>query len=200
MATPVSVPFAPGVIERIAAGIRLIRTGDTSQYQGWFGPGTPPTPVAPEGTAGRQLDYAANLNTQTVPRQGEILSFATLRTMADSYDLMRLVIETKKDQLVRTEWKVRPWDKTKSPDDRCKRIQEFLLCPDQVNPWHTWFRASMEDLLVVDAWTILPRRKRNGEPYALELVDGSLDGYRAALAAGERGPGAVNWPIPFIMC
>ena len=211
MATPVSVPFAPGVIERIAAGIRLIRTGDTSQYQGWFGPGTPPTPVAPEGTAGRQLDYAANLNTQTVPRQGEILSFATLRTMADSYDLMRLVIETKKDQLVRTEWKVRPWDKTKSPDDRCKRIQEFLLCPDQVNPWHTWFRASMEDLLVVDAWTILPRRKRNGEPYALELVDGttikpvlSLDGRRPSegpvyqqilkgVVVGNFGPGEIYY-------
>lgn len=35
---------------------------------------------------------------------------------------------------------------------------------------------------------------------ALELVDGSLDGYRVALAAGERGPGAVNWPIPFDLC
>lgn len=35
---------------------------------------------------------------------------------------------------------------------------------------------------------------------AIELVDGALEAYRAALAAGTRLPGACNWPLPFAMC
>ena len=181
------VPVEPGLIAQVAAGIRYVFTGDKSLYDGWFGPATPPVPVAPEGTQGRQFDYPTSYNQRFIPRQGERIGFDTLRALADGYDLMRMVIETKKDQLVQTRWEVRPKDLSKNSkeDPRCDEIREFLESPDQEHTWDQWFRAGMEDMLVADAWTLLPRRKRNGKPFSLELIDGttikpvlSLDGRR----------------------
>lgn len=40
----------------------------------------------------------------------------------------------------------------------------------------------------------------SGAAMAIELVDGVLDGYRAALRQGTRRPGVCNWPLPFAMC
>ena len=184
------VPFEPGMIERLAAGVRFMFTGDSSLYDGWFGPGTPPVPVADPSTEGRQFDYDTNVNTRFQPRQGYPISFQTLRNMADGYDLMRLVIESKKDVLVQTEWNVRPIDKNQKPDDRCKKIQDFLRFPDREHTWEQWFRACCEDLLVADAWTIWPRKTKGGSLYSLDLIDGTtikpvvaLDGRRP-----ETGP------------
>lgn len=47
--------------------------------------------------AGRQWDYLSGYNLSTNPRGYAPVSFATLRGLADGYDLLRLVIETRKD-------------------------------------------------------------------------------------------------------
>ena len=168
------VKLDPGLIERISAGVRYMFTGTAPA---WFGPGTIPVPVVSpelaEGAKGREFDYPVNINTRWVPRQGEANSFQILRNMADGYDLMRLVIETKKDQLSKIAWSVRPKEKFKQPDDRCKKIEDFLAMPDKEHDWHQWFRMAVEDLLVIDAWTVWPRRTLGGQPYSLELVDGA---------------------------
>ena len=38
----------------------------------------------------------------------EPVGFAELRAFADAYDLLRLVIETRKDQMERQRWRIRP--------------------------------------------------------------------------------------------
>lgn len=63
----------------------------------WFGPLAPITPLAPPEVAGRQWDYLSGYNLSTNPRSYAPISFATLRGLADGYDLLRLVIETRKD-------------------------------------------------------------------------------------------------------
>lgn len=53
---------------------------------------------------------------------------------------------------------------------------------------------------VLDARWASCEARQSGAAMALPLVDGTLDEYQACLAAGQRQPGACNWPIPFIMC
>ena len=66
----------------------------------WFGPLDPIAPGAPADVAGRQWDYPAGYNLWLQPRP-EAVTFGTLRALADGYDLLRLVIETRKDQVAR---------------------------------------------------------------------------------------------------
>jgi len=66
----------------------------------WFGHWTPSRAGAPE-VAGRQWDYPSGYNLSTLPRPYEPITFSTLRGLADGYDLLRLVIETRKDQAAR---------------------------------------------------------------------------------------------------
>jgi len=139
-----------------------------------FGPMQPLQPVFQEGMKGRQLDYRPGQNITYVPRQEEPVTFAQLRGLADSYDLVRLAIETRKDQLCKLAFSVQNADKTVKDDPRAKKVQDFLRFPDKERNWQTWLRAVVEELLVIDAPTIYPRSTRGGELYSLDLMDGAL--------------------------
>lgn len=182
---PREVPLGPGFLERAAAAVRYASTGDASQWNIWFGPGAPPTPQQPE-VGGRQNDYQTAINMQWQPRVGEPIGFQTLRDLADGYDLLRLVIETRKDQLAKLEWSIKPRDKKAKPDARCEEIQGFLQCPDRVHGWDQWNRMFWEDVLVVDALTILPRKTLGGDPYALDIIDGTT--IKPIIGADGRQP------------
>lgn len=73
---------------------------------GWFGPLEPMHPLAPPDVAGRQWDYPSGYNLATTVRNFEPITFATLRGLADGYDLLRLVTETRKDQTARQSWAI----------------------------------------------------------------------------------------------
>jgi len=138
----------------------------------WMSPLSPLPGIAPQ-VAGRQWDYPVGLNIAYTPRANEPVSFAQMRALADSYDLLRLIIETRKDQIVKMKWTVAPIDDKKQPDARSKTVMEFLKFPDQINNWQAWLRALLEDLCVTDAPAIYPRMTKGGGLYALELVDGT---------------------------
>ena len=148
----------------------------------WFGPLDPLRPIAPPDIAGRRFDFPPGYNLVTRPRAYEPIGFAELRAFADAYDLLRLVIETRKDQMERQRWRIRPCTPSRqrkgaAPDaDTSKRIAEiesFFQRPDGVTRWKTWLRALLEDMFVIDAATLYCQRTRSGQLCALQQLDGA---------------------------
>ena len=169
MAEPVRTPIAQNIIARVS---RTLGASLSAAREAWFGPLAPPVAQVPE-VEGRQFDFPSGFNLRVTPREGEPITFGTMRVLADAYDLMRLVIESRKDQLVQYEWSIRPKDKSLDPDERCKTLEELFAQPDRENDWQEWLRILVEEMLVTDAATIYPRRTRGGEIFGFELMDGA---------------------------
>jgi PAS domain-containing protein len=164
----------PGIIQRITSGVKWIVTG--AGPEAWFGPGQPLAPVAQDKAEGRQFDFPVYRNVNFTPRSNETFSFAQLRGLADGYDLMRLIIEKRKDQIEAFDWEIVP----KRLDDNADRfkgaiedVTGFMQSPDQQHNWQQWLRQVNEELLVIDTVCVYPRENRGGKLYGFELVDGA---------------------------
>jgi portal protein len=161
----------------------------------WFGPLNPMPPTAPPEVAGRLFDYPSGYNLNIQPRAYEAVTFGTMRALADGYDLMRLVIETRKDQVAALKWNIQPRDHRVAIKgevaDRVKKLEAFFMRPDKVNFWDTWLRMILEDLLVLDAPAIHLRRTRGGDLFALEQIDGAT--VKRVIDDWGRTP---EYPIP----
>ncbi|RBB38900.1 hypothetical protein DPV79_16100 [Burkholderia reimsis] len=193
-------PLGPGVVGRAVQALRYVVTGrapvanattpqaaDTAGTahpvkttiagvgpENFMGPLNPVQPVAQDAVWGRRYDYPVGYNQRFTPRGDELVDFATLRMLADTWDLLRIVIETRKDQLDQLDWKIRYRDQNKPQDARCQQLTEFFMYPDRINTWSDWVRMIIEDLFVIDAPCVLPRFTRGGDLYALEIMDGAL--------------------------
>ena len=62
---------------------------------------------------GRQWDFPAFVNTTPTVRQGEAITFAQLRALSETCDVLRIVIETRKDQLEKLAWTIPPRNEDK---------------------------------------------------------------------------------------
>jgi hypothetical protein len=166
-------PVPTSLIARVVEGVRYVVTG---KEPSWFGSGQPLAPIAQDQTEGRQLDYPVYYNLQTSPRAGEAISFSMLRTLADSYDLIRIVIETRKDQLVKLNWVIQlKQDQARPTPEQKQEIQQlsdFFAYPDQEHSWETWYRMILEDMLVIDAPCLYARLNKGGALYGFEPIDG----------------------------
>ena len=160
---------APTWLDRLTGGMRYALTGKAPDS--WFGPHAPPPPTAPQ-TAGRMFDYPSGYNLLMQPRAAEPISFAKLRMLADQYDLLRLVIETRKDQMANLSWALRSRS-GKPTHPRLASLTAFFQSPDGEHGWDGWLRMLLEDLLVIDAPTLYPARDGQGRLVALEPVDGA---------------------------
>ncbi|MGD0263541.1 MAG: phage portal protein [Candidatus Methylomirabilota bacterium] len=140
-----------------------------------FTPGIPLAVREPPGAPPRQWQFPVGANLQITPRGAEPTSFEMLRNLADYCDLVRIAVEMRKADLVRLEWSIVSKDKKDSDKypGEIKTVSTFFESPDRELSWDGWLRSVLEDLLVNDAVSIYRRRARNGELYALEVVDGS---------------------------
>ena len=172
-----SAPVEPGILERVKAGVRYIIKGAPPET--WFGPMQPLAPVSQE-SAGRLFDYPIAYNIQMQPRAYEAVSYQDMRALADNYDLLRLVIETRKDQIEKFQWRIKLKLNGEKPDKlarekakgRIDQVSEFLQYPDKEHTWSTWVRMLMEEMLVIDATTVYPRQTIGGGLYSLDLMAG----------------------------
>lgn len=163
-----------GFIARLARGIGYVVSG--SEAASWFGPQSPLPPTAPHDVAGRQFDYPFGFNLAITPRNYEPTGFSELRGLADRYDLLRRVIETRKDQIERLTWHIRKRAgaaKEGSDAARISALAAFFARPDRLHSWTQWLRMLLEDLLVIDAPTLYLRRTRGGALWALDVLDGA---------------------------
>ncbi len=172
MSATVSQARRSGFLTRVGQAVRYAIAGigpDT-----WMSPDQPVQPTAPEAE-GRQFDYRVGANIFYTPRGTELTSFEQLRALADNCDILRSAIETRKDQLAALGWmigNVEPEDDDQD-DPATKQVTQILRKPDGLHTWQSWIRMLMEELLVIDAPTIYPRKRNNGEFFAFELLDGS---------------------------
>lgn len=170
-------PLSQGFIARVAAGVRYAFTGNAD---GWFDAGEPLAPVAQEAE-GRRFDYEPLYNVgHSKPREREAVGFAQLRALADNYDVLRLVIETRKDQMECLKWTIQKRDIESTANNESQRkdrkVDEaiaFFQSPDKEHSWADWLRILLEDLFVIDAPCIYPRKTLGGDLYALEVIDGA---------------------------
>ncbi|MDG3442435.1 phage portal protein [Nitrospirillum amazonense] len=179
----------PGIVARVAQGLRYAVTGQ--RPQDWFGPLQPLPPVAPPSVRGRQFDFQSGFNLNTQPRVLEQVSFAQMRALAENYDVLRLVIENRKKKMARCQWSIKPRSTTGRADDpRIEKMITMLRRPDGVHSWSVWLKGLLDDHLVIDAATIWPSRTLGGDLLALELVDGAT--IKPILDEKGRRPRAPN--------
>lgn len=170
-------PLSQGFISRVAAGVRYAFTGNAD---GWFDAGEPLAPVAQQAE-GRRFDYEPFYNVgHSKPREREAIGFTQLRALADNYDVLRLVIEKRKDQMESLKWTIQKRDVESTKDNESQRkdrkVDEaiaFFQSPDKEHTWADWLRILLEDLFVIDAPCIYPRKTLGGDLYALEVIDGA---------------------------
>lgn len=191
-----SYPSQNGRSSAIDSGM-LARVGRRlrNAWDVWFGPDLPMPPSAPPGTPPRSTDYPVAYNINIQPRNLEAISFQQMRSLADSFDLVRLCIETRKDQVSRMPWSFRtkssassaPGRRTISPEpanvansSAIEDLTRFFAFPDGEHTWQQWIRLLLEDLLVLDAPALAPLASADGELwspgkplYALEVIDGA---------------------------
>lgn len=171
-------PVPRSITARVGEAVRYVISGVTPTT--WFGPMQPLPSQAPEGTGGRAFDYPIGYNLQYQPRSGEPFTFADLRALADGCDMLRLVIETRKDQIEAQEWDVRPRKRADGSQPRSSEFSDeitaakaFFAAPDKKQDLASWVRAAAEEMFVIDAVSIYVRPDRSGRVYGFELVDGA---------------------------
>ena len=168
-------PIDKGVIQRIVAGTRFVVTGVVPN--GWFGAHQPIQPLAQDipGVSGRQYDYPTGVNARTQPKVTDNtisgVSYSQLRELSDSLDILRIVIETRKDQLAAMKWSIVAKSNRIVSDATIDEITAKLEQPTVEYDWYMWLRMLMEDIFVLDAVTIYPRMTRGGDLYSLDLID-----------------------------
>ena len=143
--------------------------------ESWFGPQQPLQPQAPPEVKGRQWDNPFGVNLNYTPRSDAGISFAELRALADALPLLRLLIETRKDQIAGLNHTICARD-PRSAAHAAPRIAQtlaFLSHPDRRHSFEAWLRTWLEDMLVIDAATLYPRYTRGGDLYAIDVIDGS---------------------------
>lgn len=153
--------------ERFSAGVRGFVGGFRS-------PGKPMAAALPQGTPPAAWDYPYGYNYSTAPRSDENVGFEDLRALADGYDLLRLAIEKRKNQIEALDWNIVPTNKRDPVSQQISNeVYQFFRRPDRLLSFGRWQRALVEDVLVIDAPAIYVRRNLKGGIYGFELIDGA---------------------------
>lgn len=143
---------------------------------GPFAPGRPLSPFFGYPAEPRQWDYPVGYNIVTRPRASAAkVSFDTLRAIVENYDVARLCIERREDEIRGLDWSIVPDDDAPDQDwsAEIKRVTQFFDKPDGFTPFDSWQQMFLEDVLAFDAGAIYKHRTRGGKLGALEVVDGT---------------------------
>jgi len=148
----------------------------------WASPMQPIRPVT-QISGVRSWDFTPGINLQFTPRGDTAIKFPQLVRVANSFDLCRLMIERRKNQIVNRPWQIRVKPKPGEHNkDRLKReastsavaeITKLFQFPDGVHTFDKWIRMWLEQLYVFDAPCIYPVRNRLGEVMALRIISGA---------------------------
>ena len=169
-------------LQGLASALSQTTSSINGFFDTWFGPWTPPPESAPTSEPGRRFDYATGWNIRRSPRiEEERATVAELRNLS-LVDMVRIIIETRKDILSKAEWTIGPRRKPGETEAQARKrgkgdrrivyLSKFLEYPDKERDYNTWARLLIEDALVLDAASLYGRRTRGGGVYSLDVIDG----------------------------
>jgi hypothetical protein len=180
----ISAPTA----ERLSLGESQV-TGGTGRIADinpgyWYSMLQPMRPMAPADFRPRQTGFAPGQNLIWTPGDEKNgITFENLRFLADNWDILRLMIETRKDQMTSCQWEIRAKSRdgeTKeehrrrsAADQNIKDLTDFFAKPDGFHDWRTWMRMWLEDLFVCDAVGIYLQRDKKGCIASCQVIDGA---------------------------
>jgi hypothetical protein len=184
----IRTPISPDLMNVKIIGGKFVSDSASPEEQSagsFFGPMESLKPIAPPAAAGRAFDYPVGVNMLIRPRQqdGRGIDFDQLRALAENLGILRLLIETRKDQMAKMNFQFQIRG-TENRDGRCEEVENFLRFPqrrDDDRPeaprpeldWYDWSRMLDEDMLVIDAATVCPRFTRGGKLFSLDIIDGA---------------------------
>lgn len=144
--------------------------------QNAWSPGTPLTPSQPFGSEPRQFGYMIGENIVQRPRSTEAISFDTMKSVIDNYDIARMCIEVRLDELRNLDWDIVPYDENSNDAEKysmdINKVRNFFEKPDGYTLFDDFQHAVAFDWQAYDALSIYPHLTRGGELGALEAVDG----------------------------
>ncbi len=140
-----------------------------------LGPGTPMQPYQGYSTTPRQTDYpvGVNISTETRSAWGRT-PYEVLKGMIDAYDVARMCINHKIDELRSMELMFNPADgESGDVSAAIDAARAALDRPDRENSYEAWLGLAMENALRYDALPLYRRRNLAGEIIGLEVIDGT---------------------------
>ncbi len=178
-------PLGPVVAALSRLGQRLFQAPQDNirgiENDAWYSPLQPVQPIASEGTEPRGFQYWAGQNLLWTPRADAEYSAADLKQLA-TYPLARICIENVKDMVSDAEWEVqlraKPGENKKQRskraegDDTLKKLTKLFEYPDREHDWASWVRPLLDDMLVIDAASILLRKTFKGELAEMAVLRG----------------------------
>ena len=141
-----------------------------------FSPGTPLRPYIGISVPPRVMDYPVGVNIAVRTRQSwNLMSFDTIKALIDGYDVARMCINHKIDELRSMEPMFVPADGYAGAhvDEACDTARAAMEFPDRELPFDGWLNKLMENALRYDTPCLYRRRNLSGEVIGLDVVDGT---------------------------
>jgi hypothetical protein len=149
----------------------------------YFSANQPVRTTAPSSYRPRQSGFIPGANQIWTPGDDKgAISFDALRILADSLDLLRIIIETRKDHVAKLNWQINvKLKRNESPsakkeralaDPNVKKLTDFFKKPDGFHTWRQWITMLLEDTLVIDAASIYIERDLQGRIASLMPIAG----------------------------
>lgn len=139
-----------------------------------FSPGEPIGPYDGFNRTPRSKDFVTGYNISARPRTHERVSFDTLRSLIESYDVAQACIYHRIDSIRSLEWSLVAAEGHESDvADAIAVGMAALKKPDGQTPFSVWLAEWLYDILAYDAGTLYRLRNRAGRTVGLRVVDGS---------------------------
>lgn len=142
---------------------------------GAFSPGEPIAPYRPVGTEPIISPYPVGYNIYAMPRGMTGVGFDTLKSITSRWDVARLCIEVREDELRGLDWEIVA-DDDADADKYAAELKAARRLFEHPSPGQDFDDLQMrlaEDWLRYDALVLAPRRSRAGKVAELEALDGT---------------------------
>lgn len=172
----------------------------------------PPLPaMAPSDYEIRKRDFRLAENLDYIPGSGK---FPLLRSIADRWNVLRVIIDTKKDLVATVPWSIKLEPEEGQTDEEVKAAQasdpiveqltNFFRRPDAEKTWFMWIKELLEETYVLDAGCIEVVRDSKGKVCKIVVVAGDtinrvIDdrGWTPSVPQRDERDGKMKYPVAY---